>query len=112
MRVFPRQMLHLRDVARRTGYDLTPAPPPAETRVPDDLVRTVETVEAALREEDVGAYMLVLESLFDEHDPAEVAAAAVALLRKRATVCGVSEISGTRTIAPLPEASAWRIASM
>jgi ATP-dependent RNA helicase DeaD len=37
----------------------------------------------ALREEDLGAQLLVLEPLFDEFSPAEVAAAAIALLRRR-----------------------------
>jgi ATP-dependent RNA helicase DeaD len=46
-------------------------------------VETLEQLEAALTGEDVGAYLLVLETLFEQHDPAEVAAAAVALLRKK-----------------------------
>jgi ATP-dependent RNA helicase DeaD len=98
--VLPREVPHLRDVARRTGYDLTPAPPPAESRIPDDLVRTVEQVETALRTEDVGAYMLVLESLFEEHDPAEVAAAALALLRKRGLPGETAGPAGTGSVAP------------
>ena len=84
--LLPREVSHLRDVARRTGYGLEPSPPPAETRIPDDLVRTVEAVARAVEEEDVGAYLLVLETLFETHDPAEVAAAAVALLRKKGAV--------------------------
>jgi ATP-dependent RNA helicase DeaD len=75
-------MDHLRDICRRSGYRPIPAPPPPEDRVPDDLVDTVERVEAALEEEDIGAYLLLLETLFERYDPAEVAAAAVALLRK------------------------------
>lgn len=81
--VLPRELAHLEDVAARTGYRLVAAPPPGDERVADDLVDTVERLETALEEEDVGAYLLVLETLFERHDPAEVAAAAVALLRKR-----------------------------
>lgn len=81
--VLPRELAHLKDVAVRTGYRLTASPPPGEERVADDLVDTLERLETALGEEDVGAYLLVLETLFERHDPAEVAAAAVALLRKK-----------------------------
>lgn len=80
--VLGREMDHLRDICRRAGYRPVPAPPPPEDRVRDDLVDTVERVEAALEEEDIGAYLLLLETLFERYDPAEVAAAAVALLRK------------------------------
>lgn len=81
--ILPRELPHLRDVARRTGYGLVPSPPPGETRISDDLLDTLETVETALEGEDIATYMLLLETLFERHDPAEVAAAAVALLRKR-----------------------------
>jgi ATP-dependent RNA helicase DeaD len=81
--VAPREVPHLRDVARRTGYGIKPAPPPARRRIPHALAGTVESVAHALENEDIGAYLLVLETLFEDHDPAEVAAAALALLRKR-----------------------------
>jgi len=94
--VLPRELPHLRAVARRTGYGVTPAPPPAESRITDDLVRTVEELEGALENEDTGVYMLLLETLFEEHDPAEVAAAAVALLRKRTAEGAKEEAGGGR----------------
>lgn len=81
--VLPREVAHLRQTARRTGYSVRPHAPPAEERVTDDLVETVERLEDALEREDVAPYLLVLETLFERHDPAEVAAAAVSLLRRK-----------------------------
>jgi len=42
--------------------------------------------------------------------PFIVAFAKLNLALKRSTVCGVSEISGTSTMAPLPCSSAWAMA--
>jgi ATP-dependent RNA helicase DeaD len=42
-----------------------------------------QQLRSALEAEDTAPYLLALEPLFEEHDPAEVAAAAVALLRKK-----------------------------
>jgi ATP-dependent RNA helicase DeaD len=78
----PRELAHLRDVARRTGYALEPAPLPA--RRDDDASRFREMLARAAQEEDISPYLLLLEPLFERMDPAEVAAAAVALLRKKA----------------------------
>lgn len=75
-----REVGHLRDVARRTGYELTPFPEPAH-RAPESVRELHETLEAALRSEDIGPYLFALSPLFERHDPAEIAAAAVALLR-------------------------------
>lgn len=75
-----REVGHLKDVARRTGYGLTPFPGPS--RRGEESVRELhETLEAALESEDIGPYLYALSPLFERHDPAEVAAAAVALLR-------------------------------
>lgn len=86
--VLPREVAHLRDVARRTGYTLTPAPLPPRAR--DEATAFRELLSRALEEEDVAPYLLLLEPLFEHHDPAEVAAAAVALLRKKAPVAPVA----------------------
>jgi ATP-dependent RNA helicase DeaD len=86
--VLPRELAHLRDVAWRTGYRLQAHPLPPETRVSDDLVDTLDRLERALAREDVAPYLVILETLFEEHDPAEVAAAAVALLRRRPDAAG------------------------
>lgn len=78
----PRELAHLRDVARRTGYALEPAPLPP--RREDDASRFRDMLAKAAREEDISPYLLLLEPLFERMDPAEVAAAAVALLRQKA----------------------------
>jgi ATP-dependent RNA helicase DeaD len=80
--VLPREMAHLRDVARRTGYTLKPAPPTSRPLDEGALFR--EVIAKAIEDEDVAPYLVLLEPLFERYDPAEVAAAAAALLRKRA----------------------------
>lgn len=81
--VLPRELPHLRDVARRTGYKLRPLPLPSADGG-GEVARLRETLVQALDEEDIAPYLVALEPLFESHDPAEVAAAAVALLRKKA----------------------------
>jgi ATP-dependent RNA helicase DeaD len=81
--VLPREVPHLRDVARRTGYGLTAAPPSIERDRSAGLAETLDLLTEALESEDVAVYLSLLEPLFNEWEPAEVAAAAVALLRKR-----------------------------
>ena len=80
--ILPREVTHLRDLARRTGYTLTPFPPPRPPAA-DSVEQLRHTLERALETEDTGPYLLALAPLFERHDPAEVAAAAVALLRKK-----------------------------
>ncbi|MDB4947773.1 MAG: ATP-dependent helicase DeaD, partial [Gemmatimonadetes bacterium] len=83
--VEPRELAHLRDVAKRAGIDARPAGVTGEDAASSGLLRAFRgQVRAALREEDLGAQMLVLEPLFEEFTAAEVAAALAALLRKRA----------------------------
>jgi ATP-dependent RNA helicase DeaD len=78
-----RELPHLREVARRTGYRLVPASEPVPTRVSGELERLRSSIQRALREEELGPYFLALEPLFQHHSPAEVAAAALALLKQR-----------------------------
>jgi ATP-dependent RNA helicase DeaD len=82
--VLPREVSHLRDVSKRTGYKVEPSPPPS-TDVSGELEQFRTALTKAIEDEDVGAYLLLLEPLFERYDPAEVAAAAVALLRRKAT---------------------------
>jgi len=78
-----RELPHLRDVARRTGYRLVPAVEPVPTRVAGELDRLKSLLERALKEEELAPYYLALEPLFKDHSPVEVAAAALALLKGR-----------------------------
>lgn len=80
--VTPRELAHLKDIAGRGGFELrlSSAPPPA---VPDHITEFRDRLRTALAEEDLGAQLLILEPLFREYSPAEVAAAASALLRRQ-----------------------------
>jgi len=78
-----RELPHLRDVARRTGYRLVPAKEPVPTRVSGELERIRGLLERAIKEEELAPYYLALEPLFQDHAPGEVAAAAMALLKRR-----------------------------
>jgi ATP-dependent RNA helicase DeaD len=78
-----RELAHLRDTARRTGYRVVPAPPAPRSSLSGDLAESLEALRKAMEEEDLAPYLMVLESIFREHAPAEVAAAAMALLRKK-----------------------------
>jgi ATP-dependent RNA helicase DeaD len=82
-----REVEHLKDVARRTGYGLVPFPS-LERRAASVLSELHETLEEALENEDIGAYLVALDPLFERHDPAEIAAAAVALLRRKTPAMG------------------------
>jgi len=77
-----RELPHLRDVAQRTGYRLVPAKEPVPTRVSGELERLRSLLERTIKEEELAPYFLALEPLFQDHSPGEVAAAALALLRR------------------------------
>lgn len=77
-----REVAHLKDVTRRTGYGLIPFPAPS-TRAASAFDELRAMLEAAIESEDLGTYLVALSPLFEEHDPAEIAAAAVALLRRK-----------------------------
>lgn len=80
--ILAREVAHLRATARAAGYTVVPFPP----EVPHGSAAVAglqEQLRTALETEDTAPYLLALEPLFEEHDPAEVAAAAVALLRKK-----------------------------
>jgi ATP-dependent RNA helicase DeaD len=78
-----RELPHLREVARRTGYRLLPAKEPVSTRVSGELDRLRVLLERVLKEEELAPFYLALEPLFKDYSPTEVAAAAVALLGRR-----------------------------
>jgi ATP-dependent RNA helicase DeaD len=81
--VHSRELPHLRDVARQTGYRLVPAKEPVPTRISGELERLRTLLERTLKEEELASYYLALEPLFQHHAPGEVAAAAMALLKNR-----------------------------
>ncbi len=81
--VWPRELSHLRDLARRTGYRLTPTAGPERQELSGDIGATLSSLSTALESEDLPTYAKLLEPLLREHDATEIAAAAVALLRRK-----------------------------
>lgn len=78
-----RELLHLKDLAERTGYRLVPARDPVPTRVVGEMDRLRDLLERTIREEELAPHYLALEPLFKDFSPGEVAAAALALLQKK-----------------------------
>ncbi|MBV9774977.1 MAG: DbpA RNA binding domain-containing protein, partial [Gemmatimonadetes bacterium] len=79
-----RELAHLRDTAQRARLrPLAVTLPEAGAGASAELTAFRREMRRALREEDLGAQLLVLEPLFEEFSPLEVAAAATALLRRR-----------------------------
>ena len=78
--VLPREVPHLRALGKRTGYDTVPFPPPPKAST--SVTRLRARIEEAIAEKDTGPYLVALEPLFERYDPADVAAAAVALLKE------------------------------
>jgi ATP-dependent RNA helicase DeaD len=107
--VTPRELAHLQQIARESNFeiraiDVVPAPGPLE------LAEFRERLRIALSEEDLAAQLLVLEPLFREFSPAEVAAAASALLRRRVAPAVVETVRPTVTpAAPAPSPSYRRL---
>ncbi len=78
----PRELAHLRRIAREAGYELTPLAAPGPQ--PGEGVQAFrDQVEAALLERDLAPYHLLLEPLTARYGSAEVSAALAALLRDR-----------------------------
>jgi len=98
----PRELPHLRLIADRARLGLQAVAPPTPESAAAELEAFREQLRRALREEDLGANMLVLEPLFEEFGPAEVAAAAAALLRRRPAAAA----QGTASAGAAPERTA------
>jgi ATP-dependent RNA helicase DeaD len=80
--VTPPELQHFLRIARQVPFTLKQRR--ARTFDPTSLDTYRAMVRAAIGTEDLAAQLLVLDPLFDEHSPAEVAAAMSALLRSRA----------------------------
>ncbi|HEX8362751.1 MAG TPA: DEAD/DEAH box helicase [Longimicrobium sp.] len=85
--LLPRELAHLRQIAQLALLDPRPAGITGEEPAGRDEVRAFrDSIRRAVREEDLSAQMLVLEPLFEDFTPAEVAAAVAALLRRKPPV--------------------------
>jgi len=106
-----RELPHLRDVARRTGYRLVPAKEPVPSRVVGEMERLRHLLERTLREEELAPFFLALEPLLENHSPGEVAAAALALLTQRQAASRGRDTEGPEKAvdeaAPRPAPKAW-----
>lgn len=110
--VTPRELEHLKTIAKREGFELrgVSATPARD----ESLAGFRAQLKSALETEDLGAQLLVLEPLFREYSPAEVAAAASALLRRKLPVeRGRSEPAAGRAaaapVAPAPSPAYVRL---
>ncbi len=82
--VAPRELPHLREIARQAQLRLDPVAGGAAPATSEAALRAFrDELRAAIAQEDIGAQMLILAPLFEEFPAAEVAAAASALLRSR-----------------------------
>jgi ATP-dependent RNA helicase DeaD len=105
--VLPREVQHLRSLGKRTGYDTVPFPP--RTGAASSAAAELRaTLERALETQDTAPYLSVLEPLFERYDAAEVAAAAVALLRERRPTAEPAAPRASTQAAEVPGATpAW-----
>jgi ATP-dependent RNA helicase DeaD len=79
--VTPPELPHLRAIAEDVGITLKSTPAPRDPNAAVGSFR--DEIRRALREEDTDAQLLLLEPVFEEYAPAEVAAALSALLRRK-----------------------------
>jgi ATP-dependent RNA helicase DeaD len=82
--VTPPELPHLRRMAAAAGFALKAER--VQSSAGDALVEYRRMLRQAVHDEDIDAQMAVLDPLFDEFSPAEVAAALSALVRKRVPV--------------------------
>jgi len=100
----PRELTHLREIARQAALRAAPLPLPIEDGTAGELTAFRESLRRAIREEDLGAQLLLLEPLLEQFPAHEIAAAAVALLRRKVPPPVPQE--AVAASAPAPTASA------
>ena len=86
--VLARELPHLRQIAADAQFTLEAVSGGEPVTARGELETYRARIRRAVREEDVGAQLLVLEPLFAEFSAVEVAAALSALLRQRAPALG------------------------
>ncbi|MGH7476420.1 MAG: DbpA RNA binding domain-containing protein [Longimicrobiales bacterium] len=100
--VEPRELPHLRRTARRADAELGPLPDLEPRRTRESLEAFRSEIRDALASDDLDAHLLLLEPLLAEHPAIEVAAAAAALLRRRAIPTPSREVAAGGAPAPAP----------
>ncbi|MBI4519799.1 MAG: DEAD/DEAH box helicase [Gemmatimonadetes bacterium] len=84
--LLPRELPHFKDIVARVGFRPLAAPGAAPPALDAQLTAFREQLRQAIQDEDLNPQILLLEPLLQEFSAAEVAAAAVALLRRRPPV--------------------------
>lgn len=105
----PREVPHLRRIARAAGYQLRETRP-AEEKEGSSVAAFRAQVAEALAKEDLAAYTTLLEPLLDRWSGVEVAAAMAALLRRSQAEAAAGQPQGTRrttAATPGPRPPAW-----
>lgn len=104
-----REVPHLKEIARTSGYGLVPAPEPATPGIARELEELRSRIRRGLADESLAPWHLVLEPLFEEHAPAEVASALAAVLHRRSRDAGTepSGPAGTGTPPGAARERAW-----
>jgi ATP-dependent RNA helicase DeaD len=95
----PAELVHLHEIAGRARLRARAVTLPLSVPAVTGVTAFREQLRRALQEEDLGAQLLVLEPLFDEFTPAEVAAACAALLRRRPLAPAPAAAAGAATAA-------------
>jgi ATP-dependent RNA helicase DeaD len=102
--ILAREVAHMRHTARQAGYTVVPHPP-KPTSAEDVAADIRADMEKALQSEDTGPYLYALEPLFERYDPAEIAAAAVAMLRRQTSPSAPAPSSASRAPSRTTEAA-------
>ncbi len=91
-----RELPHLRQAAAIAGYELVASPSASPPGLTEELDRLRDRLLQTMEEEDLAPYFLLVEPLTERHSSAEIAAAAVALLRRGAATEGAAPPAGAR----------------
>jgi superfamily II DNA/RNA helicase len=106
--VNPRQMRELRVIERVTGARIRREEVPTVAEVEEREFQALEErLQASLAGGDWGRYRSMVEELADEHDPIDLAAAALALVVDR----GAPDRRVASPVAPPSDVSPWQAAS-
>lgn len=98
--VLPRELAHLRDIAGRARFEALATPGALPTQLGAELAAFRQRLRRAIRDEDLGAQLLLLEPLLQEHSAAEIAAAAVSLLRRKADTTAPAALPAAEAAKP------------
>jgi ATP-dependent RNA helicase DeaD len=104
--VLGREVSHLRGMTKAIGYEAVPYPPHVSRR-PGALEQLRTSLERALESEAGAPYFTMLEPLFARFDPAEVAAAAIALLRETQPAASAAPAAARAPEAEPASTPAW-----